>query len=178
MHESLRRGQRGLSSDSARLSNILHDLFTAAAGGRQAHRPWRELNTEERGGRDLRGPGEPTAFRRIERKRAANVGLVTVSLRRKTMQKTRNARAGGRRGIATSDDVSRILGDLDPSKMLPILALEPTILDVEEASMWLAGDRDVFGPGLPLQGVPSMIVAILTRDEEEAEAEEGAPQAR
>jgi hypothetical protein len=85
------------------------------------------------------------------------------------MQKTRNAEAV-RRGLATSDDVARILGDLDPSKMLPILGLHPTIHDVEEASVWLAGDRDVFGPGLPLQGVPSEIVAILTANEEEEEA--------
>ena len=85
------------------------------------------------------------------------------------MQTTHTAEAA-RRGVATSDDVARILGDLDPSKMLSIVALRPTILDVEEASMWLAGDRDVFGPGLPLQGVPSQIVAILTADEEEAEA--------
>jgi hypothetical protein len=84
------------------------------------------------------------------------------------MQKTHTADAT-RRGVATSDDVARILGDLDPSKMLSIMALRPTILDVEDASMWLAGDRDVFGPGLPLQGVPSQIVAILTADEEEAE---------
>jgi hypothetical protein len=35
--------------------------------------------------------------------------------------------------------------------------------------MWLAGDRDVFGPGLPLQGIASQIVAILTADEEEEE---------
>jgi hypothetical protein len=90
------------------------------------------------------------------------------------MPKTRKAEAAGR-GLATSDDVARILGDLDPSKMLPILGLHATIHDVEEASMWLAGDRDVFGPGLPLQGVPSQIVAILTADEEEEEAEEGAP---
>jgi hypothetical protein len=82
------------------------------------------------------------------------------------MQKTLSADAA-RRGLATSDDVARILGDLDPTKMLPIIALRPTILDVEEASMWLAGDRDVFGPGLPLQGVASRIVAILTADEEE-----------
>jgi hypothetical protein len=86
------------------------------------------------------------------------------------MQKTRDSAS---RGLATSDDIARILGDLDPSKMLPILGLRPSILDVEEASMWLAGDRDVFGPGLPLQGVPSQIVSILTRDEEEEEAEEG-----
>jgi hypothetical protein len=95
---------------------------------------------------------------------------------RKMMQKPRIADAA-RRGLATSDDIARILGDLDPSKMLPILGLHPTILDVEEASMWLAGDRDVFGPGLPLQGVASQIVGILTADEEEEEAEEGAPQA-
>jgi hypothetical protein len=81
------------------------------------------------------------------------------------MQKTHTAE----RGLATSDDVARILGDLDPSKMLSIIALRPTIVDVEEAAMWLAGDRDVFGPGLPLQGVTSQIVAILTADEEEAE---------
>jgi hypothetical protein len=89
------------------------------------------------------------------------------------MQKTLNADAA-RRGLASSDDVARILGDLDPTKMLPIIALRPTILDVEEASMWLAGDRDVFGPGLPLQEVPSRIVAILTADEEEDD-EEGPP---
>jgi hypothetical protein len=82
------------------------------------------------------------------------------------MQKTHTA-DNARRGPATSDDVARILGELDPSKMLPIVALRPTIVDVEEASMWLAGDRDVFGPGLPLQGVPSQIVTILTADEEE-----------
>jgi hypothetical protein len=84
------------------------------------------------------------------------------------MQKTLSTDAA-RRGLATSDDVARILGDLDPTKMLPIIELRPTIHDVEEASMWLAGDRDVFGPGPPLQGVPSRIVTILTADEEEDE---------
>lgn len=73
------------------------------------------------------------------------------------------------RGPATSGDIARILGNLDPAKMLPIMALQPTIRDVEEASMWLAGDPDVFGPGRPLQGIPSQIVAILTADEEEEE---------
>ena len=70
-------------------------------------------------------------------------------------------------GLATADDVVRILGNLDAIKMLPIMALRPTITDVEEASMWLGGDRDVFGPGPPLKGVASQIVTILTADEEE-----------
>jgi hypothetical protein len=84
------------------------------------------------------------------------------------MQQSHSVEAA-RRGFATSDDVTRILGNLDPTKMLPIMDLRPTVLDVEEASMWLAGDRDVFGPGLPLQGTASQIVAILTADEEEEE---------
>ena len=82
------------------------------------------------------------------------------------MQNTHSAGAV-KRGFATTDDVARIFGNLDPTKMLPIMALRPTILDIEEASMWLAGDRDVFGPGMPLQGIASQIVAILTADEEE-----------
>jgi hypothetical protein len=84
------------------------------------------------------------------------------------MQQSHSTEAA-KRGFATTDDVARILGNLDPTKMLPIMALRPTILDIEEASMWLAGDRDVFGPGMPLQGVASQIVAILTADEEEEE---------
>jgi len=68
---------------------------------------------------------------------------------------------------ATADDIRRILGALDEAKLLAILALRPTIIDVEEASAWLAGDADVFGAGQPLRPVAGEIVAILTADEEE-----------
>ena len=67
---------------------------------------------------------------------------------------------------ATHEDVKDILGDLDERKMLPILALRPTIADLEEASMWLAGDLDVFEPR-PLKGIAGQIVTILTNNEEE-----------
>jgi hypothetical protein len=69
--------------------------------------------------------------------------------------------------LAASDDVKRILGELDDAKLLDILALRPTVLEVEEASMWLSGDSDVFGAGQPLKRVAGNIVAILTADEEE-----------
>jgi hypothetical protein len=82
------------------------------------------------------------------------------------MQKSYSAKAATH-GLATADDVARILGSLDATKMLPIMALRPTIADVEEASMWLGGDRDVFGPGPPLKGIASRIVTILAADEEE-----------
>lgn len=71
------------------------------------------------------------------------------------------------RGPATHADVKRILGALDERKMLAILALQPTIADVEQASVWLSGDADVFGAAEPLKGTASQIVTILTADEEE-----------
>ncbi len=59
------------------------------------------------------------------------------------------------------------LGALDEAKLLDIVALRPSILDVEEASLWLAGDSDIFGAGQPLKPVAGEIVAVLTADEEE-----------
>jgi hypothetical protein len=72
-----------------------------------------------------------------------------------------------RGALATADDIRRVLGTLDEAKLLDIVALRPTILDVEEASAWLAGDTDIFGAGQPLKPVAGEIVAILTADEEE-----------
>ena len=74
---------------------------------------------------------------------------------------------GPDRQFATAEDVARVLGNLDATKMLPILELRPSIADLEEASVWLGGDSDVFGPGPPIKGVASQIVTILTADEEE-----------
>jgi len=70
------------------------------------------------------------------------------------------------RELATTEEVVRVLGHLDATQMLPIMALRPTMADIEEAFMWLDGDRDVFGPGEPLKGIASRIVTILTADEE------------
>jgi hypothetical protein len=69
--------------------------------------------------------------------------------------------------LATSTDVLEILGQLDDAKMVAILELRPTIKDVEEASVSLCGDADVFGPGSPVKGTAAQIVALLTADEEE-----------
>ena len=68
---------------------------------------------------------------------------------------------------ALADDVRRILGALDSDKAVAIMTLQPTIADLEEASLWLAGDADVFGAGKPLQPVAGRIVDILTADEDE-----------
>lgn len=75
--------------------------------------------------------------------------------------------ASDRDALAASDDVKRVLGELDDAKVLDILALRPTILDVEEASLWLSADNDIFGAGHPLKRVAGEIVVILTADDED-----------
>jgi hypothetical protein len=70
-------------------------------------------------------------------------------------------------GVASPADIRSILGALDESALLEILALRPTIRDVEEAAMWLSGDRDIFGAGEPLRDVVAEIVAVLTPNEED-----------
>ena len=68
---------------------------------------------------------------------------------------------------ALADDIKRILGALDDDKVVAIMALQPSITDLEEASLWLAGDTDVFGAGKPLKPIAGQIVDILTADEDE-----------
>ena len=57
------------------------------------------------------------------------------------------------RDLASDEDIRRILGDLDRAKVLDILSLRPTVLDLEQASMWISGDSDIFGPDEPLQAL-------------------------
>ena len=69
--------------------------------------------------------------------------------------------------LATYADVKGVFGDMDDAMITAILALRPTIVDIEESSMWLSGDTDVSGLGQPLKDVPGQSVALLTADEEE-----------
>lgn len=72
--------------------------------------------------------------------------------------------------FATAQDVRDVLGPLDDDKTTSILALRPTVADLEEASIWLEGDPDVFGPGRPLKQLPGQIVALLTADQDDESA--------
>lgn len=76
---------------------------------------------------------------------------------------------------ALADDIRQILGELDERRLLDILALKPTIADIEEASMYLSGDKDVFGPGEPMKDLAGAIVAIISADDEEEEARRTPP---
>lgn len=72
--------------------------------------------------------------------------------------------------LATSDDLRRILGELDGPRVIEILELAPTVADIEEAMTCLAGDDDVLAEeDHRISGVARRIVEILTAAEEENE---------
>jgi len=76
--------------------------------------------------------------------------------------------SGERSATISRDDLCRILGDIDDAKIIEILALKPTLPEVEQAAVWATGDGDVLAKsGHPLAGVASDIVDILTADEED-----------
>jgi hypothetical protein len=76
--------------------------------------------------------------------------------------------SGMHMATVSRNDLERLLGDIEDAKLIAILALEPTLAEVEEAAIWTAGDGDVLAKsGHPLTGVVANIVDILTADEEE-----------
>ena len=72
------------------------------------------------------------------------------------------------RGTATGSDVHQILGDMEDSTAVAILALHPSVGQLEEARLWLNGAGDVLGKAQrPLDGVVAQIFDMLAVEEEE-----------
>jgi hypothetical protein len=71
-------------------------------------------------------------------------------------------------GVAGRDDLRRVLGDLDDPKVIEILALEPSVTDLEEANVCLAGDHDVLAKRGHLPSARAVRIAeILAADDDE-----------
>jgi hypothetical protein len=69
---------------------------------------------------------------------------------------------------ATWSDLHQIPGDVDDSTAIAILALHPSVTQLEEARVWLGGGGDVLGKEhRPLDGVVAEIFDMLKVDEEE-----------
>jgi hypothetical protein len=69
---------------------------------------------------------------------------------------------------ATGSDLHRILGDIDDSMAVAILALHPSVAQLQEARVWLNGGGDVLGKEhRPLEGVVAEIFDMLKVEEEE-----------
>ncbi|MGA7488340.1 MAG: hypothetical protein WBW74_15560 [Xanthobacteraceae bacterium] len=83
------------------------------------------------------------------------------------MAKPESAQSAHRQD-ATGRDVHAILGDMDDSTAVAILALRPTVAQLEEARVWLNGGGEVLGKEhRPLDGVVAEIFDMLKVEEEQ-----------
>ncbi len=70
--------------------------------------------------------------------------------------------------LATLDDIRHYLGDVDDARAMQILSLEPTLDQVEQAALWVAGEGDRLSrEGHPLEAQVAAIFDIVSQDEEE-----------
>jgi hypothetical protein len=68
---------------------------------------------------------------------------------------------------ANAADVTRLLGELDAAQMSEILALAPTLAELEQASAWLRGEGDQPArEGHPLAGKAAAIFDIAAQEED------------
>lgn len=75
---------------------------------------------------------------------------------------------GAKTALASREDLQRLVGDVDERKSLDILALHPTIAEIEQVALWSAGDGDILAKsGCPLSGTAAQVLEILVADEEE-----------
>jgi hypothetical protein len=71
---------------------------------------------------------------------------------------------------ATSTDIRKVLGDLDDAKVSEILALKPSIADLEDVAICMAGDHGVLAKsGHHVPATAARIVELLADEEEEPE---------
>jgi len=83
------------------------------------------------------------------------------------MDKTESARRS--LNLASSEDVRRIFRHLDDHTVASVLALKPTVAQLEEAATRMGGAADIFADIRPAKGVVEAIMDLL----ETVEADSG-----
>jgi hypothetical protein len=74
----------------------------------------------------------------------------------------------------THDMVVHLVGEIGNARIAAILAIGPTLEEIEEAVAWAAGESDVMGEErLPLSGVAAQVYDLLTADEDYDNHERG-----
>ena len=70
--------------------------------------------------------------------------------------------------VLSPDQLKSILGEVDDAKLIEVLKLQPTLVELEEAAIWATGNGDILAKdGRPMTGTVAAIVEILTAEEEE-----------
>ena len=72
------------------------------------------------------------------------------------------------RSRAKRADLMRLVGELDERKALQILALHPTLAEIERAVLWTAGDGGILAKrGHPLTATAADVLDMLSVEDEE-----------
>ena len=72
----------------------------------------------------------------------------------------------GTQAIATPEELTRLLGHIDPATAAKVLELQPTLTELEEAAMWLAGQGNLPDrAGHSLAGKTAAIYEMLIAQE-------------
>jgi hypothetical protein len=70
--------------------------------------------------------------------------------------------------LSGSEELRRMIGDVDDATIAKIIDLHPTLSDVEQALMWLNAEGDIPDrQGHPLEGNAAIIFDLLKPEEEE-----------
>jgi len=69
--------------------------------------------------------------------------------------------------LASSEDIRRLFRHLDDHAVAAILALKPTIAQLEEAAARIAGEGEIFADVRPARGAVEDIVDLVCAEEEE-----------
>lgn len=78
--------------------------------------------------------------------------------------------SGGAARPAESADIRKILGDLGVAKITDILALKPSLEDLEDVAICMAGDHDVLAKsGHHVPVTAAQIIELLAVAEEESD---------
>ena len=69
--------------------------------------------------------------------------------------------------LATSEDIRRLFRHIDDHTVAAVLALHPTIAQLEEAETRTAGAEDMFADLRPAEGVVAEIIELVGMEEDE-----------
>lgn len=78
-----------------------------------------------------------------------------------------NPKLKGQLPPATAGDVQRLLGNLEASTVSAILALTPTIAEVEEAALWAEGEGETLVERHQPRRIIEAILDLITVDEDD-----------
>jgi hypothetical protein len=93
---------------------------------------------------------------------------VLIQKARVTMQKQPSSDVARPAG---SIDIRKILGDLDDTKIAEILALKPSLADLEDVAICMTGDHDVLAKsGHHVPVTAARIIELLADEEDEPES--------